>query len=182
VERRSRSARATAPASTSDERPTWSIALWVSDPPILWTDVTHASAPWASALAGTSGWKPKCGPHDWSTTSGTPAAWAAGRAARHVGAHAVVRRRDDERRARVGAPASAMLSADGVTPWAIPSSGSYSGATKLGIPPDRTRPSTSEACELRWATTRAPSGASASASAWLPWVAPFVRKNVRAAP
>jgi hypothetical protein len=59
------------------ERPTWSIALWVSDPPILWVDVTHASAPWASALAGTSGWKPKCGPHDWSTTSGTPAAWAA---------------------------------------------------------------------------------------------------------
>jgi hypothetical protein len=29
-----------------------------------------------SALGGSARWKPKCGPHAWSTTSGTPAAWA----------------------------------------------------------------------------------------------------------
>ena len=45
-----------------------------------------------------------------------------------------------------------------------------------------TSPSTSEACELRWATTRVPSGASARHSAWLPCVAPLVRNHVRAAP
>ena len=35
---------------------------------------------------------------------------------------------------------------------------------------------------MRWATIRAPSGASARQSAWLPWVAPFVRNHERAAP
>ena len=60
-----------------------------------------------------------------------------------------------------GAAASATSSAAGVTQCVIPSSPSYSGATKLGNPPLSTSPSTSEACELRCATIRAPSGASA---------------------
>ena len=64
----------------------------------------------------------------------------------------------------------------------MPRSASYSGATKLGSPPLSTRPSTIDACELRCATIRAPSGASARQSAWLPWVAPFVRNHERAAP
>ena len=64
----------------------------------------------------------------------------------------------------------------------MPRSASYSGATKLGSPPLSTSPSTIEACELRWATISAPSGASARQSAWLPWVAPFVRNHERAAP
>ena len=81
-----------------------------------------------------------------------------------------------------GAAASAASSAAGVTQWVIPSSSSYSGATKLGIPPLSTRPSTIDACELRCATIRVPSGASARQSVWLPCVAPLVRKNVRAAP
>ncbi len=81
-----------------------------------------------------------------------------------------------------GASASARSSASGVTQCVIPSSWSYSGATKLGSPPLSTSPSTIEACELRWATIRAPSGASVRHSAWLPCVAPLVRKNVRSAP
>ena len=81
-----------------------------------------------------------------------------------------------------GAAASAASSAAGVTQWVIPSSSSYSGATKLGSPPLSTSPSTIDACELRWATIRVPSGASARHSVWLPCVAPLVRKNVRAAP
>ena len=48
-----------------------------------------------------------------------------------------------------GERSSACASASGVTPWAIPSSSSYSGATKLARPPDSTSPSTIEACELR---------------------------------
>ena len=64
----------------------------------------------------------------------------------------------------------------------MPSSASYSGATKLGIPPLRTRPSTIDVCELRCATIFVPSGASARQSAWLPWVAPFVRNHERSAP
>ena len=103
-------------------------------------------------------------------------------AAGDVGGHAVVGRRDDERGPRVGRRGSAASSAAGVTQWVIPSSSSYSGATKLGIPPLSTSPSTIDACELRWATIRAPSGASARQSVWLPCVAPLVRKNVRAAP
>jgi hypothetical protein len=81
-----------------------------------------------------------------------------------------------------GAAARAASNARGVTQWVIPSSSSYSGATNAGIPPDRTSPSTIEACELRCATMRVPSGASARQSVWLPWVAPLVRKKVRAAP
>ena len=69
-----------------------------------------------------------------------------------------------------------------MTPCAIPSSSSYSGATYVGTPPESTRPSTTLACELRCTTTGAPSGAIASANAWLPWLAPFVRNQVRAAP
>ena len=81
-----------------------------------------------------------------------------------------------------GASANARSSAAGVTQCVMPSSASYSGATKLGSPPLSTRPSTIDACELRWATIRVPSGASARHSAWLPCVAPLVRKNVRSAP
>ena len=68
-------------------------------------------------------------------------------------------------------------SASGVTPWAIPSSSSYSGETKLAMPPLSTRPSTTEACELRWTSTWSPGRARASVSAWLPWVAPLVRNQ-----
>src|SRR6476661_3335013 len=58
-----------------------------------------------------------------------------------------------------GVRSSATASDSAVTPCAMPSSASYSGATNVGIPPLRTMPSTSEAWELRWATTRAPIGA-----------------------
>ncbi len=81
-----------------------------------------------------------------------------------------------------GAVASAAPSASGVTPCAMPSSASYSGATKLGSPPLSTSPSMMLACELRWTTTAVPGGASARHSAWLPCVAPLVRNQVRPAP
>ncbi len=81
-----------------------------------------------------------------------------------------------------GVAASAAASASGVTPWAMPSSSSYSGATKPGTPPERTRPSITEAWLLRCITIRCPGRASARQSAWLPCVAPLVRKNVRRAP
>ena len=76
VERISRSVRATASGSIRPEPETCSSADWVSDPAILCTDVSIASASSDSALGGRSRWKPRCGPHDWSTTSGTPAACA----------------------------------------------------------------------------------------------------------
>ena len=75
VERTSRTARATASGSIRPVAATCSIADCVSDPTILCVHVSTASAPCCSALGGRSGWKPKCEPHDWSTTSGTPAAW-----------------------------------------------------------------------------------------------------------
>ena len=76
VERSSRSARPIAPASISSLSPTCSIALCVSEPAILCVLVSIASPPCDSAVGGSASWKPKCGPHDWSTTSGTPAACA----------------------------------------------------------------------------------------------------------
>ena len=72
----SRSVRATASGSIRPVPATCSSADWVSEPAILWTEVSIASAPWVSALGGRSSWKPRCGPQDWSTTSGTPAACA----------------------------------------------------------------------------------------------------------
>ena len=75
VERVSRTIRATWPGSIRPVGATCSIADWVSEPTILCVEVSTASAPSASALSGTSGWKPKCGPQAWSTTSGTPASW-----------------------------------------------------------------------------------------------------------
>ena len=57
------------------------------------------------------------------------------------------------RRAPRRAPAS---SASGVRQWAIPSSGSSSGATNRGRRPERTSPSMIEEWTLRWTTTRSP--------------------------
>ena len=74
VLRVSRTARATASGSMRPVGATCSIADWVSEPTILCVEVSTASAPCWSADGGRSGWKPKCEPHDWSTTSGTPAA------------------------------------------------------------------------------------------------------------
>ena len=76
MDRTSRRVRAIASGFTRPESLTCSSADCVSEPAILWTDVSITSAPSASALAGSSSWKPRCGPHDWSTTSGTPAACA----------------------------------------------------------------------------------------------------------
>ena len=61
--RKSRSARATDSGSIRPLSPTCSIALWVSEPAILWVLVSIASAPWASAGGGSASWKPKWGPH-----------------------------------------------------------------------------------------------------------------------
>ncbi len=81
-----------------------------------------------------------------------------------------------------GASASACLTASGVTPWAIPSSVSYSGATNVAEPPLRISPSIRLACELRCSSTWVPGGASARHKAWLPWEAPLVRNHVWRAP
>jgi hypothetical protein len=81
-----------------------------------------------------------------------------------------------------GVAAKAARSESGFTPCAMPSTGSYSGATQVGSPPESTSPSITDACALRWTTTGAPSGASARHSAWLPCVAPLVRNHERAAP
>ena len=74
VLRVSRTMRATTSGSIRPVGATCSIADCVSEPTILCVEVSTASAPSWSALGGRSGWKPKCGPHAWSTTSGTPAA------------------------------------------------------------------------------------------------------------
>ncbi len=76
VERTSRTVRAMRSGSIRPVSATWSIADWVSEPTILWVEVSTASAPWASADGGSAWWKPKCGPQAWSTTSAAPAAWA----------------------------------------------------------------------------------------------------------
>ncbi len=49
-------------------------APWVKAASVLCADVTSASAPRASVCGGRPGWKPRCAPQAWSTTSGTPAA------------------------------------------------------------------------------------------------------------
>ena len=51
------------------------IEPWVKAVRFLCVEVTMPSAPRAIACFGRAGWKPRCAPHAWSTTSGTPAAW-----------------------------------------------------------------------------------------------------------
>ena len=182
VERTSRTARATASGSMRPVGATCSIADCVSEPTILCVEVSTASAPCCERGRRQVGVEAEVrAPRlvdDERHAGGVRDRGAAG----DVGGHAVVGRRDDERGARAGRRASARSSASGVTPCAMPSSSSYSGATKLGRPPESTSPSITDACELRCTTTGAPSGASARQSAWLPCVAPLVRNHVRAAP
>ena len=65
-----------------------------------------------------------------------------------------------------GVASSAAFRDSGVTPCAMPSTGSYCGATHVGRPPLSTKPSITEAWQLRCTTTGAPSGASARHTAW----------------
>ena len=153
VVRSSRIARPTAPMSMRSPSTTCSIALCVSDPMILCVDVSTASAPSASAPGGRSGWKPKCGPHAWSTTSGTPAAWRPRRSRRRRRPCRSTSARRGTTAPASGSPPAPRASDSGVTPLAMPSSTSYSGATNDGMPPLSTSPSTIDACELRCATT-----------------------------
>ena len=44
---------------------------------VLWRLATARSAPWAMALGGKAGWKPRWAPWASSTSTGTPLAWAA---------------------------------------------------------------------------------------------------------
>ena len=99
-----------------------------------------------------------------------------------VGAGAEVGRRDDHRpdRARRRRPAPSPATS-GVRQWAMPSSGSSSGATKVGRIPLRTRPSITEEWTLRWTTTGSPPWASARQVVWLPCEAPLIRNQVRRA-
>ena len=64
----------------------------------------------------------------------------------------------------------------------MPSSGSSSGAAKVGRMPLSTRPSITEEWTLRWTTTSAPAWASARQIVWLPCEAPLIRNQVRRAP
>ena len=64
----------------------------------------------------------------------------------------------------------------------MPSSGSSSGATKVGRIPFSTSPSITEEWTLRCTTTRSPMWPSAIEVAWLPCEAPFIRNQVRLAP
>ncbi len=65
------------------------------------------------------------------------------------------------RRPRRGSASSASSSASGVRQWAIPSSGSISGATNRGRRPESTSPSMIEEWTLRCTTTRSPTWARA---------------------
>ena len=73
-------------------------------------------------------------------------------------------------------------SAAGVRQWAMPRSGSSSGATNAGRSPDTIRPSIVLECTLRCTTTLVPDCASARQAAWLPCEAPLIRNQLRAAP
>ena len=81
-----------------------------------------------------------------------------------------------------GVASSAAASDSGVSPWAMPSSGSSSGATKLGRIPFSTSPSITEEWTLRCTTTSSPMWPSAIEVAWLPCEAPLIRNQVRRAP
>ena len=66
--------------------------------------------------------------------------------------------------------------------WAMPSSGSSSGATNVGRRPETTSASIVLECALRWTTASRPMCASVSIATWLPCEAPLTRNQLRRAP
>ena len=181
------STRVTARSTTSGSIPTGSratcsIADCVRLPTILWVLEMTRSAPADRACSGSRSWNARCAPQASSTTSGTPCAWAASAkprtsatAPKYVGETAVAP-------TTPGVSRSAASSASGVRQWAMPSSGSTSGATNVGLSPDRMTPSIVLECALRCTTIASPRCAKVSAAAWLPCDAPLIRNQVRPAP
>ena len=158
------------------------MADWVRLPTILCVLDMTRSAPRLSASAGSSSWKARCAPQASSTTSGTPWLWAtstspatSATAPKYVGETTVAPTAS-------GVSRSAWSSASGVMQCAMCSSGSSSGATKVGRRPDITSASMVLECALRWVTTLVPWCPSASSATWLPCDAPFTSHQVRLAP
>ena len=81
-----------------------------------------------------------------------------------------------------GVASSAAARLSGVSPWAMPRSGSSSGATKVGRIPFSTSPSMIDEWTLRCTTIWSPMWASAIEVAWLPCEAPLIRNQLRFAP
>ena len=102
VERTIRTARSSVSTSISESRATWSIALWVSEPAILCVDVSTASAPSFSAVSRDPRVEAEVRPPRLVDEQRHAGVVGDLRQRRDVGADAVVGRRDDERRARVG--------------------------------------------------------------------------------
>ena len=181
VERTRRIARPTAPTSIAAGGATCSIALCVSEPTILCVSQHGVGARASARSRAGRGESRSAGPRTGRRPARRRRVGDLGQRL-DVGDHPVVGRRYEEGGARLRVGRQRDVQRPGVTPCAMPSSASYAGATNDGSPPLSTRPSTSDACELRCATTCAPSGARARHSAWLPCVAPLVRNQVRAAP
>ena len=148
----------------------------------MWVEIATASAPSASAEAGTSGWKPKCPAQAWSQINGMPRACASS-AMRPMCETTPSQEGSTSRTARAsGSAASAASTASTGWPSATPRPSSTAGATHTGRAPDSTRPAATDLCEQRDTTTGSPSPATARQSAWLGCVEPLPVKRQKSAP
>ena len=162
---------------------TCSIADCVSEPTILCVEVIIASAPSVSADGGSVGVEAEVRAPRLVDDERDAGRVADRRAALDVGAHAVVGRRDDERGPRLRRAlqrGGERLGRDAVRHPELLLVLRRDERRRARRRARGRRSPTRASCAARRPT--APSGASARQSAWLPCVAPLVRKNVRAAP
>ncbi len=159
-----------------------STAPGVNEVSTLCVEIATASAPSASAEAGTPGWKPKCPAQAWSQISGMPRACASSamRATSettpsHDGSTSTIARAS-------GSAASAASIASTGWPSATPRASSTAGAIHTGRAPESTRPAATDLCEQRETITGSPSEATARQSAWFGCVEPLPEKRQRSAP
>ena len=145
-------------------------------------EIATASAPSASAEAGTPGWNPKWPAQAWSQISGIPRACASS-AMRATCDTTPSQDGSTSRMARAsGSAASAASIASTGWPSATPRASSTAGATQTGREPESTRPAATDLCEQRETSTGSPSAATARQSAWLGCVEPLPEKRQRSAP
>ena len=142
-----------------------STAPGVNEVRALCVEIATASAPSASAEAGTPGWKPKWPAQAWSQISGMPRACASS-AMRSTCDTTPSQDGSTSRIARApGSASSAASIASTGWPSATPRPSSTAGAIHTGRAPESTMPAATDLCEQRETITGSPSEATARQSA-----------------
>ena len=158
-------------------------AAWLHAGSVLWALVDHhVGAELRARARGRAGWKPKCAAQAASTTSGTSCACAAVGQPGDVAHRADVGRVAHEDRPRLGVRGERAAYGRRGTPSGRPVPGSTSGRTHTGVRPASTSRAASSGAACGSPPRCRRRRPTASATAWLAWVAPPVENRQTSAP